>query len=93
MQVNAKKSDEDRADLPALRLFNCPMAKPYGKWLQTESEISNPYMGRSMPRCGKLVELVGGPRDERFGCPTHSEVTAHEPGKCSECGAELRKRE
>jgi hypothetical protein len=43
------------ARLPDLYIFECPMAKPYGKWLQGKKEIGNPYMGAKMPRCGKLV--------------------------------------
>jgi transcription initiation factor IIE alpha subunit len=27
--------------------------------------------------------------DEFYSCPKHSEVTSHEPGKCSVCGTEL----
>ena len=30
----------------------CPMAK--ASWLQTEKNIRNPYMGKSMPGCGEL---------------------------------------
>lgn len=30
----------------------CPMAK--ASWLQTEAEVSNPYFGQSMLRCGEL---------------------------------------
>ncbi len=36
------------------------MAKPNGQWLQNERQLSNPYMGKRMPRCGSLTELVGG---------------------------------
>lgn len=27
--------------------------------------------------------------DEYYSCPKHTEVTSHEPGKCSICGTEL----
>ncbi len=41
---------------PSLRrgwhLFECSMAEGYKKWLQKAEQISNPYMGRRMPRCG-----------------------------------------
>lgn len=33
-------------------VFECPMAQGYKKWVQASAEISNPYMGTRMPRCG-----------------------------------------
>lgn len=36
-----------------LFVFECPMAEGYRKWVQRSAEISNPYMGRRMPRCGR----------------------------------------
>jgi hypothetical protein len=30
----------------------CPMAE--ASWLQTESEVHNPYLGKSMPNCGEV---------------------------------------
>ena len=33
-------------------VFTCPMAQGYKKWIQTSDQISNPYMGTSMPMCG-----------------------------------------
>lgn len=33
-------------------LFECPMAEGYPRWLQPSATISNPYMGKRMPRCG-----------------------------------------
>jgi Cu(I)/Ag(I) efflux system membrane fusion protein len=30
----------------------CPMAD--ASWLQTESEVHNPYLGKSMPGCGEI---------------------------------------
>ena len=36
-----------------LFVFECPMADGYGKWVQRRAEISNPYMGRRMPACGR----------------------------------------
>ncbi|KPK17351.1 MAG: hypothetical protein AMJ62_01475 [Myxococcales bacterium SG8_38] len=35
-----------------LHVYECPMAKGYKKWVQREEGISNPYMGREMPKCG-----------------------------------------
>lgn len=37
-------------------VFDCPMAPGYRLWLQPGDQISNPYMGTSMPRCGKRIE-------------------------------------
>ena len=39
---------------------HCPMAND-GKgadWLSLQAKISNPYMGKSMPTCGKVVETI-----------------------------------
>ncbi len=39
---------------------HCPMANE-GKgadWLSTEEKINNPYMGKSMPTCGKTIETI-----------------------------------
>lgn len=33
-------------------IFECPMAPGYGKWVQTQSEVANPYMGKKMLSCG-----------------------------------------
>jgi hypothetical protein len=30
----------------------CPMAN--ARWLQTGSTVSNPYLGKSMARCGQI---------------------------------------
>ncbi|MGM0578853.1 MAG: hypothetical protein ACQEXJ_24230 [Myxococcota bacterium] len=38
--------------------FQCPMAKPYGKWVQLEREMANPYMGKKMLHCGKKTEVA-----------------------------------
>jgi len=41
---------------PSLRagryLFECPMAQGYKKWVQSNAQISNPYMGTKMLECG-----------------------------------------
>jgi hypothetical protein len=37
--------------------FICPMvANDEGKWVQTAKEISNPYQGKAMPKCGNALE-------------------------------------
>jgi hypothetical protein len=46
-------------------VFECPMAKPYGKWMQSTKEIANPYYGSEMPNCGKLVATKG---EAKCGC-------------------------
>jgi len=35
-------------------LMTCPMAK--ADWVQSNSKVSNPYFGKSMPNCGSLKE-------------------------------------
>ncbi len=35
-----------------LHVFECPMAKGYQKWVQSDEAVSNPYMGSEMPQCG-----------------------------------------
>lgn len=37
-----------------LHIFECPMAKGFKKWVQRDPKLANPYMGRSMPRCGRV---------------------------------------
>lgn len=32
-------------------VYSCPMVKGYGKWLQEEKAIENPYYGSKMLRC------------------------------------------
>lgn len=56
--------------LPVVYVFECPMAKPYGKWLQEKKEIANPYQGPSMLECGKLVATIGGEAGARSGEPS-----------------------
>ena len=33
-------------------VFECSMAQGYGKWVQTEPDKKNPYMGKKMLACG-----------------------------------------
>jgi hypothetical protein len=41
---------------PSLRkgrhVFECPMAQGYKKWIQTDTKLKNPYMGKAMLECG-----------------------------------------
>lgn len=39
-------------------VYRCPMVKEgYAKWVQTKKEVSNPYFGKEMLRCGTPAEL------------------------------------
>lgn len=38
-------------------LFECPMVED-GRWIRSEREVANPYMGQRMPKCGELVETI-----------------------------------
>lgn len=40
------------ANLPGFVVVHCPMAE--ADWLQTSRGISNPYLGKKMPTCGKV---------------------------------------
>jgi hypothetical protein len=40
-----------------LWLYDCPMAKGYSQWVQTDQNVSNPYMGSEMLECGKVAEF------------------------------------
>jgi heavy metal-binding protein len=95
VQANEKKK-KGSVDLPELHLFECPMASPYGRWLQEEPDILNPYKGAAMPRCGKLIATLGGREHAEDGadyvCPMHPGVTANKPSKCSKCGMALREK-
>jgi Cu(I)/Ag(I) efflux system membrane fusion protein len=55
------------ADQPILH-FYCPMVKGGGgDWLQAGGELSNPYFGSQMLRCGELVHTLppsGAPSEE-----------------------------
>lgn len=35
-----------------LTAYQCPMAKGYKKWVQTDAKMANPYMGKKMLMCG-----------------------------------------
>jgi Cu(I)/Ag(I) efflux system membrane fusion protein len=38
-------------------VFECPMAKGYGKWVQPTDKLENPYMGKKMLACGGPSEM------------------------------------
>lgn len=50
--VIAAGNAEGWKDIPDVRVAYCPMAKE--SWLQKESEIRNPYYGKSMLTCGEF---------------------------------------
>jgi hypothetical protein len=52
----ARTAPPTDAVAPLLRLAYCPMAD--ASWLQAETEIQNPYMGKRMPHCGRVVETL-----------------------------------
>ena len=52
--VEAVPPSGDVAD--AFHVAYCPMAK--ASWLQTSEEISNPYMGQEMPKCGEIQRTI-----------------------------------
>lgn len=37
-------------------VFQCPMAQGYQKWVQTKSQVNNPYMGTRMLTCGSASD-------------------------------------
>lgn len=43
--------------IPGHHVMTCPMAK--ADWIQIESEVSNPYYGSKMLRCGTIKESIG----------------------------------
>jgi len=42
----------------AHHVFECPMAEGYKKWIQSNAELANPYMGTQMPKCGAEVAFA-----------------------------------
>ena len=44
----------------ALYVDHCPMANKNkgANWLSEKKEISNPYMGKKMPKCGKVEKVI-----------------------------------
>ncbi len=36
-------------------IMNCPMTE-HGTWVQNDPQVANPYFGKSMLRCGMIVE-------------------------------------
>lgn len=42
-----------------LFVYECPMAEDYGKWIQLEEQMANPYMGEEMLKCGSEADWMG----------------------------------
>lgn len=69
-------------EMPAMaqghHVFECPMAEGYNRWVQKDATLANPYMGQSMPDCGKEVALnQGGGHDEAHGDHAHGDHGDH----------------
>ncbi len=48
------------AEAKKYHVFECPMAKGYKRWIQSDKELKNPYMGKKMLACGSEVAFGGG---------------------------------
>jgi hypothetical protein len=49
------------------RVFECPMAKGYKRWVQVEEKMANPYMGTKMLECGMEVQDHKGMSGDKMG--------------------------
>lgn len=54
----AEAAPPDASVAPVLYHVHCPMTK--GDWLQTTTEIRNPYYGQQMLACGEVVGRIDG---------------------------------
>lgn len=77
--------------LPELYIFECPMAKPYGRWLQETSEVGNPYKGQQMLKCGRRIGASTPSTAGPYCCPMCPGFSEKAPGKCPKCGMPLQK--
>ncbi|MFH1538784.1 MAG: DUF3347 domain-containing protein [bacterium] len=62
--------------------FYCPMVKRY--WLQTSKETLNPYYGKEMLGCGKIVKEKGEKESEHsegHGDSMHNDTSEHHEGE------------
>ena len=50
----SKKAVAMAADDEGYYTFKCPMVED-GYWIQTSTKTNNPYLGKSMPGCGKML--------------------------------------
>lgn len=91
---------------PALRsgwrLFECPMATGYRKWLQRGEILENPYMGPAMLTCGGPTLWDEAPATVShdghghagsdvafYTCSMHPSVQQAGAGQCPICGMDL----
>lgn len=51
----SKKAVGISGDDEGYYVFLCPMVKD-GYWVQTSTECANPYEGKAMPTCGKMLD-------------------------------------
>jgi hypothetical protein len=55
-QVLSRKANHLAEGQKGYFRFICPMVpNDQGKWVQTTADMSNPYMGKAMPKCGKAL--------------------------------------
>lgn len=60
--------------------FFCPMVKEgEGDWLQAEEQLSNPYYGSEMLRCGELVRVIPPDADSTESPSDHLHNHAEKP--------------
>ena len=50
----SKKAISMASDDEGYYTFKCPMVEN-GYWIQTSTKTNNPYLGKSMPGCGKML--------------------------------------
>ncbi len=91
--AEGEAAKEKGTKLPALFFFECPIAKPYGKWLQEKDEIGNPYFGKSMLRCGSKVGSTGVaapkiPAEPKAAAGPETPAAPAGGGCCPGCGGE-----
>ncbi len=75
-------------------LFECPMESGFNKWVQSGSELENPYMGQAMLKCGNGVdwsEIAAESNNDvaYYTCPMHPSVQRDRPGTCPICSMDL----
>lgn len=51
----SKKAVGMSGDDEGYYVFQCPMVKD-GYWVQTSTKCANPYQGKAMPGCGKMLD-------------------------------------
>lgn len=47
----------NRKQARGVKVYFCPMAKGFKKWVQVQGKMANPYMGKRMLMCGSQVKL------------------------------------